>query len=347
MKNKMLAIMLVVCVAMTATTFGHNWDGSEDPNLWSIGANWDENSVPTGSVYIGNGDTVVLDYAPASLGRLEIYGGSTLLIEAVTNISQSTSQDSYLGGAAGKTGAGTIIQTGGYFKHGDDLKCTDGGPATYIMQGGTSIVPGYIEVDSDCLFEFSGGRFTNTEDGDPVESPSGGGATFRVLGSWTMAGADPLIQFSGIGVSVNYEFIPTADGEITPITSGSTSAGSLLVDANDITATGIITMTLFTGGSVGAFANANVTITKDGTPLTEDTDGAPLGLNEYTLDYLSGAGLALSVNLPSADAFCDLAKTGGYTAEMARVKGDTNNDCKVNLDDVAAMALNWLTVKSL
>ncbi len=36
-----------------------------------------------------------------------------------------------------------------------------------------------------------------------------------------------------------------------------------------------------------------------------------------------------------------------YNEAMARLKGDTNYDCKVNLVDFAAMALNWATNESL
>ena len=48
-------------------------------------------------------------------------------------------------------------------------------------------------------------------------------------------------------------------------------------------------MTLFTGGYTEPFGT--VTITKDGTPLTEGT-----GLNQYTLDYVGGDGSALELN---------------------------------------------------
>ncbi len=346
MKNKMLAIMLVVCVAMTATTFGHVWDGSELDGLWFTPLNWDEGTVPVSTTYIGNGDTVVLDYIAPSIGRLEIYGGSTLLIEAGTVIGQSTSQDTYLGGDGGgdHIGAGTIIQTGGSFTHGDDVKCNDGGAATYLMQGGSLYIPGYLETSSDDLFEFSGGSFIcGVEDNEVVRA---NGVTFRVIGSWTAPAtytADERIKFSSINHANTYEFVPTADGEITPITSGNTPAGILVVDANDITATGIITMTLFTGGTVGTFST--VTITKDGTTLTEGT-----GVGQYTIDYTGGTGndVVLSVNLPDpANVACDAAKSGGYTEEMARLKGDTNYDCKVDELDLAAMALEWMTVKSL
>ena len=275
MKNKMLSIMLVVlvvCLAMAAPAMAQ--------------VDWDN---------ISDGGTTVVDYAE-SIGRMEIFGGSTLLIEAGADISQSTSQDSYLGGAAGETGSGTFIQTGGSFTHGDDLKCTDGGAATYKMQGGSTYIPGYLETDAACLFEFSGGSFIcGVEDGEQVRDSGG---TFRVIGN----GAT-LIQFDSIGSSAaNYEFVPNAAGNITPITSGDTQHDTLLVDCNDLT--GPATMTLFQGGWVDPYDVADVTITKDGTPLTEGTAGSLL-VNEYSIEYVDGVGtagegLVLSVNVANS-----------------------------------------------
>jgi hypothetical protein len=47
--------------------------------------------------------------------------------------------------------------------------------------------------------------------------------------------------------------------------------------------------------------------------------------------------------IPAVDG-CQAAKdAGSYTELMARERGDTNYDCKVNLVDLAAMALNWLS----
>ena len=236
---------------------------------------------------ISNGGTTVVNYAE-SIGRMEIFGDSTLLIEAGAVITQAGSQDSYLGGASGETGSGTFIQTGGSFTHGDDLKCTDGGAATYKMQGGTSVVPGYIEVDSDVLFEFSGGSFINIEDGEAVRDS---GATFRVIG----IGAT-LIQFKAIdGGYANFEFVPDIDGEITPITSGDTQGATLSVNLDLVTAPA--TMTLFQGGWVDPIPS--VSITRGAVTLSEGTAGS-LGLNEYSLDYSSGTGLELSVNVTNA-----------------------------------------------
>ncbi len=46
MKKNLMLIMLVVCVAMTATTFGatDQWSGAGADDLWSNAANWDTTS---------------------------------------------------------------------------------------------------------------------------------------------------------------------------------------------------------------------------------------------------------------------------------------------------------------
>ena len=237
---------------------------------------------------IGDGGTTVVNYEELLIGRLEVFNSSTLLIEDGAVITQDPGQDSYIGGDGGSTGLGTVIHTGGSFAHGDDLKCTDGGPAVYKVQGGTCTIPGYLETDGDCLFEFSGGSFIcGVEDEEAVRDS---GATFRVIGN----GAS-LIQFDAIeGSAAKYEFVPNAAGGITPITSGDTQGDTLNVNLDALTAPA--TMTLFTGGWVDVFDAADVTITQGATTLTPGTAGS-LGLNEYSLDYLGGTGLALSVNV--------------------------------------------------
>ncbi len=307
MKNKMLSIMLVllvVCLAMAT------------PAMAALGdVDWDN---------ISDGGTTVVDWLEGvdDMGRLEVFGGSTLLIQAGADLSQNTGQDSYIGGAAGETGSGTVIHTGGSFAHGDDLKCLDGGPATYKVQGGSVFIPGYLETDPNCLFEFSGGSFVCGVEDDEDVRDSGG--TFRVIGN----GAT-LIQFAAIqGGDAKFEFVPNAAGNITPITSGDTQHDTLLVDCVDLT--GPATMTLFTGGWVDVFLVADVNVVQDGTLLTpasgEPNEADPLLLNEYYLDYLGGTGLELSVNvavLPRITAdplgyqwLTDGTKTVPMTAEV-------------------------------
>ena len=167
--------------------------------------------------------------------------------------------------------------------HGDDMKCTDAGPATNKMQGGSCFIPGYLEINGNCLFEFSGGSFIcGVEDGEAVR---GSGATFRVIGNDAT-----LIQFAAVGATTIFEFVPNAAGQITAITSGATGAGTLNVNLDALTAPA--TMTLFTGGSVAPFNT--VTITQGATTLTEGT-----GLNQYTISYTGGSGtdVVLSVNV--------------------------------------------------
>ncbi len=268
-------VMLVVCLAMAA------------PAMAAVGdIDWDA---------IGGGGTVTVDWTE-SIGRMEVYNSTTLLIEAGANLTQSTSQDAYLGGDGGTTGLGTITQTGGIMTFGDDVKCTDGGPAVYNMQGGSLYIPGYLETNAASLFEFSGGSsIIGVEDGEEVRS---GGMTIKVIGD----GAS-LIQFDAIsGGSTRYEFVPDAGGLITAITSGDTQGLTLDVNLDALTAAS--TMTLFQGGWVDVFSN--VSITQGATTLTE---GA--GLNQYTLDYLGGTGLALSVNVVPEPATMSLLALGG------------------------------------
>jgi len=251
---------------------------------------------------ISDGGTTVVDYAEADIGRLEIFGGSTLLIEAGADIWQNTGQDSYIGGAAGETGSGTFTQTGGSFAHGDDVKCTDAGPATYKMQGGSSYIPGYLESNGNCLFEFSGGSFIcGVEDGEAVRD---GGATFRVIGN----GAS-LIQFDAIeGSAAKYEFVPNAAGNITAITSGDTQGDTLNVNLDALTAPA--TMTLFTGGWVDVFSALDVTVTQGATTLTPGTAGS-LALNEYALTYPGDNSMDLEVNVVPEPATMSLLALGG------------------------------------
>jgi hypothetical protein len=241
-----------------------------------------------------DGVTTIWNTPLPEIGRLEIYNGSTLIIEAGAVITQDTGQDTYLGGDGDgdHNGRGTIIQTGGSFTQGDDLKCTDGGAAEFYMQGGTHTIPGYLETDGDCLFEFSGGSFiAGVEDGEAVRDS---GATFRVIGN----GAT-LIQFDAIeGHAANFEFFPTAAGLITAITSGDTQGDTLAVNLDALTPS--TTMTLFQGGWVEVFGVDDVTITQGLTTLSEGAWGA-LGLNEYALDYVGGTGLALSFNVGDLD----------------------------------------------
>ncbi len=279
MMKKVMLVMLVVCLAMAA------------PAMAAVGdVDWDG---------IGDGGTTVVDWleGTGTMGRLEVYNGSTLRIDAGADLSQNTGQDSYIGGDGGgdHVGTGTVIHTGGSFAHGDDVKCTDGGPAIYKVQGGSVFIPGYLETNANCLFEFSGGSFiSGVEDGEQVRDS---GATFRVIGN----GAT-LIQFDAIGGgNANYEFVPNAAGLITPITSGDTQGATLNVNLDALT--GPSTMTLFTGGWVDVFdLDTEVTITQGATTLTpasgEPNEADPLLVNEYYLSYPGDVGMDLQVNVP-------------------------------------------------
>ena len=89
MKNKMLSIMLIVCVAMAATTFGDNWNGDGDGVSWNDGDNWVLNVVPAAAnTYIDNTDPVgtyaveVNANVPVHGDYINVRNGATLEINA-------------------------------------------------------------------------------------------------------------------------------------------------------------------------------------------------------------------------------------------------------------------------
>ena len=79
MKNATV-IMLVVCLAMAAPTFGAGWDGGGSGDDWSTLDNWSTNAVPTSSdnVDVDGAYSVEITSDVGSIGELDIMGGATV-----------------------------------------------------------------------------------------------------------------------------------------------------------------------------------------------------------------------------------------------------------------------------
>jgi hypothetical protein len=272
MKNATV-IMLVVCLVMAAPALAAPvWTGTAGDGLWNTAGNWDT-GVPTGGdTYITNGDSVTLSGTAGDTRKIFLNNSSSLIISTDLDMSNDLLIDS---GGTVTLNSGTISINGDKVKMADD-----DGPASFFMNGGAITTGDKFEIYSGALLEISGGSLS-ANDGDGFEF---GGGTIRVVGD----GASLIYCTQVIDGGGTYEFVPTAAGGITTITSSS-DAGKLIrgagisVDLDDL-AVPTATMTLFQGAPLDTMS---VTVTKDGSTLVEGVD--------YTLDYLGGTGLELSV----------------------------------------------------
>ena len=281
--NRILTVVTMI-VAMAATSWAHIWDGSELDGLWNTPGNWDEGVPPAGTTTIANGDSVTLSGTAGSVSTLNLSGGSILNIEGDMNGSNDILID----------GLGNVTLTAGTTALGNNkIKIGSGdGTGSFFMDGGTFTMDDKLEIYGTGIFQYKAGSFTVA---DNIEIENG---TFKVVG-YDAAG---LLSFEGMeagNTSGTFEFVPTAAGEITPITmlEGSLSK-SLVVDLANVTAA---TELLLFDASVAQATFSSISITKDGTPLTLGTEGA-LNVGEYFLSYTGGSGtdVVLSVNVAAA-----------------------------------------------
>jgi hypothetical protein len=167
------------------------------------------------------------------------------------------------------------------------------------------------------FYELKIGQYEYSLDGDKVRIPeSAGDSATIVVGDGTNAAA----------LNIHSLQASTSNGEsIITIEDGST----MTVDG----------MRLDTGASLNLIGTARLRIAIGGTI-------------ESGLDVISGNGVLgdYEVNTGTgADEGYDVytAKFCGYDETDARLRGDTNYDCKVNLADFAAIAENWMVNVSL
>ena len=284
MIKKTLTVVTMI-VAMAATALADtNYDGgpSGTGTNWNTAANWDTDLVPINPAVVGGHtiidgayDVVINSAPPSPDGELRVQGGASLTINA--SIKPGDDLFVSLNGAGG-----TVNMNAGLLDLGSRKVKLFAGGSTFNMMGGTVEVGDKFEMYSGSLLEISGGSF-NANDTDGVEF---GGGTIRVVGD----GASLIYFTQVISGGGTYEFVPTAAGGITTITS-SNEAGKAIrgagisVDLDNLTVA-TATMTLFEGAPLDTMS---VTVTKDGSTLVEGDD--------YTLDYLGGTGLVLSVNV--------------------------------------------------
>ena len=271
--------------AMAATALaGPNWTGLAGDGLWNTPGNWDAGVPAGGDTYIQNGDSVTLSGTAGDARKIFLNNNSSLTISTDLDLSNDLLIDS---------GGTVTLNSGDITINGDKVKMSQSGNSTFFMKGGSITTGDKFEIYSGGLLEISGGSLS-ANDSDGFEF---GGGTIRVVGD----GASLIYCTQVISGGGTYEFVPTATGGITTITS----ATSTVLDPTLIRGAGIsvnldnltvstATMTLFEGAPLDTMS---VTVTKDGSTLVEGT-----GVNQYTLDYLEGAGLTLSVNIGAAAA---------------------------------------------
>ena len=247
--------------AMAATSWGHTWDGEANDGLWNTASNWVENTVPSTSVFIQNGDSVLLNTVEA-VGEMEVNDGSTLTIMAALD----TGGDSEM-----RRGGTIIIGTGGSWDIDDDLKM-DTEVATFKSAGtfetGTDTgEDGYLNMThSDSRLEITGGSFI-------VEDKTTISGTLQVIGD--TATNILFCANGGDSTYLNKVEIVLKDGGITTIKSA--------------------------GGGMGLGALLDVTLDSGFTPIAGDYDlistaGSLSGTfttvnlpsGDWTLNYVPG-----------------------------------------------------------
>ncbi len=280
-------VMLVVCLAMAPPTFGAvtavqdgDWN---DPATWG-------GVAPSGSIYITGGETVTVNATATGGAFTRVYNNSHLIINANLTLTDDLVIQS---------GSTVTMNAGMLELNPEKLKIGEGaGTGAFYMKGGTAHVNEDIELFAGGLLEFSGGSFTHDV---PLEFEGG---TIRVVGD----GASLISLTNTDPGNGTYEFVPTAAGGITAITSGDTKTGLLNVNLDALSASA--TMTLFTGGWVDVFLVGDVTITQGATTLTAGTAGSLL-LNEYALTYPGANSMDLEVNVIPEPATMSLLALGG------------------------------------
>jgi len=282
--NRILTVVTIIAAMAAPALADTAWTGTAGDGLWNNPSNWDL-GIPDGGddTFIQNGDSVTLSGTAGAADKVFVNNSSTLTISTDLNMGNDILIDS--GGKVTLT-AGTTDLGNNKIKIGDSDST---GSPSFFMDGGTYTMDDKLEIYGTGLFQYKAGSFTVA---DNIEIEDG---TFRVVG-YDAAG---LLSFEGMeagNTSGTFEFVPTAAGEITPITMSAASLSkTLVVDLVNVTAP---TELLLFDATVTQTAFASVTITKDGTPLTLGTEGA-LNVGEYFLSYTGGSGtdVVLSVNV--------------------------------------------------
>jgi hypothetical protein len=286
-----VAALMLAAPALGATT----WDGSELDGLWNTAGNWDNGLPNGGTTSITNGDSVTLSGTAGDTNVLNVNTGSTLTVTTDLGSGDDLLMDT----------GGTFNMNAGYYDQGEKFKLYGGGAgSTFNMNGGTVEVDNKLEIYNNSVLDISGGNLKAT-DGDGIEF---NGGIVRVNGIWTGLVGEDLIYLEAVTESGGtFEFLPTAAGEIAPITCLAAASNDLkvILDAGQTAAT---TLTLFEGGAISAFGT--VEVTQGVTTLTEGTWDA-LGVNQYAIDYVSGTGVQMQVNVIPEPATMSVLAIGG------------------------------------
>ncbi len=262
-------VMLVVCLAMPATTWGGNekkFDNGGGDSLWTNPLNWDPDGLPT-VVHdkVEMRSAVMLDSGTHSINGLEIYGD------------------------------GTLIQTGGILNIAGD----DGDSAVKI--GDSS--PGTIRISGTATFNMTGDTIFigYGNGGSGTLKITGSGATINTGGLTTYSAATgtlSLVMDAG-GISpINARFADNIDNKT-----------DLVVNLDAYDGSGDITITLMNiggGQTQGMFAVADGAITYDDTELTLWDGTGSIAEGEYFIDYFGGDGndVVLSANIGTVVLEC-------------------------------------------
>jgi hypothetical protein len=285
-----VAALMLATPALADTNFDGGPTGTGTD--WNTAENWDTDLVPSnpapsgGDTVINGAYNVVIDSAaPRSDGLLIVQGGASLTINA--NIESGDDLE--------VNGGGTVNMQAGFLDLGN--RKVKFGVGTFNMKGGTVEVGDKFEMYNGSLLNITGGTL-EAKDTDGFEFDGG---IIRVDGDAATIYCDQVTSGGG-----TFEFVPTAAGGISTITSATDALkkirGAGISVALDALTVDEVDMMLFSGILVDPMS---VTVTKDAgaTVLVLGTD--------YTLDYVNGTDLGLKLSVVPEPATMSLLAIGG------------------------------------
>ncbi len=369
MKNKML-LMLVVCLAMTATTFadidynatteistavdiGTNADIGKSAagtiNITSTGSftctggklgedkNGTINVAVDGNLYM-NGEVIFNEGEHAALvTRLTVYG--TAYLEQMKLAAGGNDNEVVVGNG---TDAATLTTVEGYLGKYGDANITINDNSTMYITGGAGWTDAWkidqndAGTDSYIYLNDSGtlkvhNEITTTWYDSNIK---GNG----VVGNWVMA--------PGTGDDAGYNIYTAIDRLIhfVPFDNPWFPGEPNIVTVNNVTAT----LENFVAAGTPAWSVVSEPIADAATfdpddALVTDVTFTAEGVYILKLEVADdGEPYSATLEVTVYENGCLAAKGKDYDEVAAREIGDTNYDCEVKVADLAAMALNWL-----
>ncbi len=236
-----------------------------------------------------------------------------------------------------------------------------------------------IGVSADAVIDITGtGSFTCT--GGKIGDGKSATVNVAVGGSLSMDGETEFNEPNSVTATINLNVYGTAFIEQLKMYGRGVECKTVVGNGTDAA-----TLTV-KESSLGKNGDASITVNENGTmivngwaddwlpflTINQDTDSYIDLVGTGTLkvaDYVDTAGYEGGIKgdgvlgayiktagtgddagyyVYAAGALegCDLAKATGYDETAARLKGDTDFDCKVNLVDLAALAENWQASES-